>query len=313
MNLFNKPKKPQEQAIVIQQDRLHSFIESFITTLDTKDITKIQYRKGLMYFEKWIAENNIASPNRETILQYKTLLIEQQLKPLTISAYLVAIRRFFTYLESIKAYPNIARDIKGMKRPRGFFKDTLTKDQIALLLPINKRKKSVTDLRDFAVMNLILRTGLRTIEVQRADIGDIGSDSGKTILRIWRKNRDEKDDFVILTPEAYKPILDYLKARKNPDTTLPLFVSHSNNSIDSRLTTRSIRRIVDERLQALGMKTERLSAHALRHTAATLALQNGADIMQVKDLLGHASVSTTMIYTHNINRIKEGAENFIKF
>ena len=295
--------KPQE---------LHSYIAVFIRTLDAREVTKEVYRQGLQRFENWIIENKIVSPEREDILRYKDFLQADGLAPLSISAYLVALRRFFAYLEGIKAYPNIARDIKGMKRPRGFLKDTLTKTQINRLLN-GIQEKEIRALRDFAMINLMVRTGLRTVEVIRADIKDIGTESNETVLRVWGKGRDEKDDFVILTQEAYNPIMDYLKARKHPKDTEPLFVCHSNRAKDGRLTTRSIRRLVKERMLAVGISTTKLTAHSLRHTSATLALQNGADIVSVKDMLRHSNINTTMIYVHNINRIEKGAEKFVSF
>lgn len=307
--LLVEVKKDREVA---KPQALHSYIGTFIQTLDAREITKQVYYKGLQRFENWIMENNIVSPQREDILRYKDFLQTDGLAPLSISAYLVALRRFFSYLEGIKAYPNIARDIKGMKRPRGFLKDTLTKTQIKRLLN-GISEKEIADLRDFAIINLMLRTGLRTIEVVRADIKDIGTESNETVLRVWGKGRDEKDEFVILTAEAYNPIMDYLKARKNPKDTEPLFVSHSNRARSGRLTTRSIRRLVKTRMFTVGLKTAKLTAHSLRHTTATLALQNGADIVSVKDMLRHSNINTTMIYVHNINRIEKGAEKFVSF
>ncbi len=297
---------------VAQRQGLRVFIDTFIKSLDARDITKQVYRKGLQRFESWIMQNQIISPQRGDILRYKEFLQSDGLAPLSISVYLVSLRRFFTYLEGIKAYPNVARDIKGMKRPRGFLKDTLTKTQIKRLLE-GVQRDSVVALRDYAMINLMLRTGLRTIEVIRADIKDIGTESGETVLRVWGKGRDEKDDFVILTADAYNPLMDYLKARRHPKDDEPLFVSHSNRARNGRLTTKSIRRLVQERLEAVGLKTSKLTAHSLRHTAATLALQNGADIVSVKDMLRHSNINTTMIYAHNINRIEKGAEKYVSF
>lgn len=301
--------KPDSQ---LQQLSLHSFVDDFIQSLDSSKSTKRTYKQALERFELWIAENNITSPQRGDILRYKDGLKADGLASLTVSAYLVAVRRFFAYLEGIKAYPNIAKDIKGMKRPKGFLKDTLTKTQVKRLLR-TIQENGITSLRDFAIINLMLRTGIRTIEVVRADIGDLGTESGENVLRIWGKGRDEKDDFVLLTPDAYNPIMDYLKNRKQPEASKPLFVSHSNRSINNRLTTRSIRRIVKRQLRKAGLDSRKLSAHSLRHTAATIALQNGADIVSIKDMLRHTNISTTMVYAHNVNRIEKGAEKFVSF
>lgn len=304
--------EPKADREVQKPQALHTYVDMFVRALDAREVTKDVYRKGLYRFENWVSSNNVVSPQREDVLRYKEFLQSDGLAPLSVSAYLVSLRRFFAYLEGIKAYPNIARDVKGMKRPRGFLKDALTKTQIKRVLT-HITDKSITDLRDYAIINLMLRTGLRTIEVVRADMKDIGTESNEMVLRVWGKGRDEKDDFVILTPEAYNPIMDYIKARKTVVDTAPLFVSHSNRARNGRLTTRSIRRLVKERMGDVGLKTAKLTAHSLRHTSATLALQNGADIVSVKDMLRHANINTTMIYVHNMNRIEKGAEKYVSF
>lgn len=301
---------------------LQQAVNKFILSLDTKEQTRDTYRKALKVFNEWIIEKGYTNPAREQILEYKDFLqnrtvvnTEGELKtlsPLTVTAYLTALRRFFAYLESEKIYPNIAKDIKGLKRPKGFLKDTLTKDEVKRLLE-GIQESGLNALRDYAMINLMIRTGLRTIEITRALIGDIGREGGETILRVWGKGRDSKDDFVILTEDAYKPILDYLQARGESKTADPLFISHSNRNKAQNLTTRSIRRVIEDRLKAVGLKTSKVTAHSLRHTAGTIALMNGADLISVKEMLRHSNINTTLIYTHNLNRLEKGAEKFITF
>lgn len=312
----------QPVKVIDFKNTLSQAVEKFLLSIDTKPQTKDSYRKSLKVFLLWITERNYQKPTRENILEYKQYLQSKttlsntgaftRLSSLTITAYLTALRRFFAFLEAEKIYPNIARDIKGLKRPKGFLKDTLTKEEVKRLLEgINGN--DLTSLRDYAMINLMLRTGLRTIEVIRAEIGDIGRENGEVVLRVWGKGRDSKDDFVILTGEAYTPILNYLVVRGQTKATEPLFLSHSNRNIAEPLTTRSLRRIIGQRLNAVGLKTDKVTAHSLRHTAGTIALMNGADLVSVKEMLRHSDINTTLIYTHNINRISNGAEKFITF
>ena len=116
----------------------------------------------------------------------------------------------------------------------------------------------------------MLRTGLRTIEIIRADIEDIRQQSGEAILWIHGKGRDSKNEFVLLTHEALKPIYEYLQARGRVKEPGPLFVSLSDRNRNKRLTTRSIRRIVKEHLRDICLDSDRLTAHSLRHTFATV-------------------------------------------
>ena len=83
---------------------------------------------------------------------------------------------------------------------------------------ITYREKS---LRDFAIVNLLLRTGLRTIEAVRADVGDITFKANRRILRVWGKGHDTKDDFVVLTDKTYLPIKNYLATRKGAKANEP--------------------------------------------------------------------------------------------
>lgn len=302
----------KEQKLITAKDKLNFLLLRFLNDLDVSNLTKNCYRKGLKRFLDYLEEKEIANPSREHILTFKRELGES-LKSSTVNLYLSAIRRFFSWLEGNKIYPDIAKGVKGFKRPRGYLRNELKAIQVRRLLN-GIDKSNIVGLRDYALINLMARTGLRSIEIVRANAGDIQSKAGEMILRVKGKGRDEKDDFVLLTDESYNPLLDYLKARGKVDQSEPLFIAHSNNhNGDKRLTTRSIRGIVAERLENAGLKTNKITCHSLRHTAGSLAIEGGANIIQVKEMLRHSNINTTMIYIHNRNRIKFGAEKFIKF
>jgi integrase len=88
----------------------------------------------------------------------------------------------------------------------------------------------------------------------------------------------------------------------------PLFASLSNRNGGGRLTTRTLRRIIKARLRAIGIDSDRLTAHSVRHTCITLALQAGATVQEAQALARHANINTTLIYAHNIDRIKQAPE-----
>jgi len=293
------------------RDLLAGTVEKFLASIDVKDKSKDAYRKALRVFQAWIIDKGYSNLERVHILEYKAHLAAR-LSSLSVSAYMTALRQFFAFLEAEMIFPNIAKDIKGMKRPKGFLKDPLTQDEAKRLLD-GIKTDDLNGLRDYALVSLMLHTGMRTIEVSRALIGDIRRMNGDTILQVQGKGRDSKDDFVILTEQAYKPILDYLSARKATNLKDPLFASHSNRNKTATLTVRSISRLVAARLKTVGLKTPKITAHSLRHSFATIALMNGADILSIKESLRHANINTTLIYTHNLNRLKNGAEKFVKF
>lgn len=128
---------------------------------------------------------------------------------------------------------------------------------------------------------------------------------------IQGKGRDTKDEFVLLTHESLAPIHDYLQARGRAEDKHPLFTSLSDRNRNQRLTTRTIREIVKHNLKGIGLDSERLTAHSLRHTAITLSLMGGATIQEAQALGRHSNINTTLIYAHNINRIAQAPERKI--
>jgi len=301
----------RETNSIVKSKSIYALIEDFIRSQDVKTSSKETYRKSLKQFLLYSTERNLQDPTREDILNYKTYLLnDKKLSPTTVTSYLVAVRKFFEWGESEKLYPNIAKSIKGAKRPKGFRKDVLTVAQIKDVLS-NIDRSDLEGKRDYALINLLVRTGLRTIEIQRALIEDLRQEGGEAVLFIQGKGRDLKDDFVLLTNETLKPIREYLKERGKVGEKDPLFSSHSNKNKGKGLTTRSIRRIVKERLTEIGIDDRRLSAHSLRHTAITLSLLGGATLQEAQTLARHSDINTTLIYAQNISRVNNAPERKI--
>jgi site-specific recombinase XerD len=288
-------------------------IDRWLASLDAKATTIDTYRKAIKAFLSWTAEHAITRPRREDILAYKRELESEGKSTYTIGSYLTAVRRFFSYLEAENLYPDIAKNVRGPKRPRGYAKEALTREQARRLVDSIETSEDVVGLRDLALVNLLIRTGIREIEATRADVGDIGREAGVLVLRVHGKGRDSKDDFVLMTADTYSPLADFLAARGKVSNDEPLFPSYSNRNRNGRLTTRAVRGIVENRLMRAGLKEERVSCHSLRHTCAMLALLGGADVVSVKEMLRHENINTTMVYVHSLNRVQDGAEKYVEF
>lgn len=286
-----------------------SITEMFLKSLDVKPKTKECYGKALKNFFGWLAHAGRKGSTREDILAYKGYLMENY-KAATVSSYITALRSFYGYLEAMGVCPNITTGIKGARGSKGHNKDILTKEQAKALLS-GMDQDTAKGKRDFALMNLLLRTGLRTVEAERANFEDIRQDSEQTLLYVHGKGRDNKDEFIILTPSTLNPLLEYIRATGGRKPHQPIFLNHSNRGHGNRLTTRSIRRIVKENLKAAGLESERLTAHSLRHTAITFALLSGASLQEVQQLARHSNINTTLIYAHNIQRLRNAAERKI--
>jgi integrase/recombinase XerC/integrase/recombinase XerD len=170
----------RQEAPVSLSENLQSLIDGFLLSQDIKQTSKKTYEKGFKRFKAWIIEKRIARarPTREDILAFKGYLEAQGLSSFTLSTYLVAVRKFFEWAEGMKYYPNIARGVKGAKKAKGFKKDPLTVDQVKDLLK-NIDRSTLQGKRDHTLLTLLIRTGLRTVEVIRAEVGDIRQEGGE--------------------------------------------------------------------------------------------------------------------------------------
>jgi integrase/recombinase XerC/integrase/recombinase XerD len=298
---------------IVSTDTPEDKIAGFLDSLDVAEKSRATYTRSLRQFILWLYESgrHTLELQREDILAYKEYLTGSK-SAYTVTLYLTSVRKLYQWLESNRAYPDITRGIKGAKKPKGFRKDTLSQEQLRETLGSIERQ-SLEGQRDYAIFNLMARTGLRDIEVSRALVEDIRMEQGQEVLWIQGKGRDSKDDFVILTPEALKPIKDYLKARGKVKKDEPLFSSDSDRNRGEALSTRSISRIIKNSMRAVGLDDSRLTAHSLRHTAISLSILGGASLQQAQAMARHTDSKTTLIYVHNLERISSGAEKCIQF
>jgi integrase/recombinase XerD len=306
----------QSQEIIVRQPILEDLAQAFLQDQDIAGSSRSTYSRSLQKFISWLHETGRAERmntlQREDILAYKDYLLSQKRSSYTVTLYITSVRKLYQWLESKKIYPDITRGVKGSKKPKGFRKDSLTPDQLREALRRIDRK-SQEGLRDYALFNLMARTGLRDIEVSRAQVGDIRQESSQAVLWIQGKGKDTKDDFVLLTKDAMRPLKLYLKTRGKLTEEAPLFSSHSDRNSGGSLTTRSISRIVKTALINAGMDDKRLTAHSLRHTAITLSIVGGASLQQAQAMARHSDPRTTLVYFHNLDRISAGAEKCIDF
>ena len=285
-------------------------LDDFKNNLDAKPKTKETYIKGVKAFIKWCDENNVTEVTHAILIQFKEDLMANNKSASTISMYMTALKKLYKYLET-KGFKNIASDLKGAKQKRNYSKDPLTLDQAKdLLNSIDRTTNEVK--RNYALIHLLITTGLRTIEIERANVEDIRNIGNNSVLYIMGKGRDSKDEYVKLTYETLKAINDYLLTRKIKDNKEPLFTSLSDRTNGQRLKTRSIRDIVKKAFRNIGLNSDKITTHSLRHTAITLSLLGGTPLQEVQQMARHSNINTTMIYAHNLKRIESNAENNIQ-
>jgi len=303
-------KKAQDVTIV-NTKRIDELVDNFIEAQDVKQSSKLLYRRTLKQYFNWVESKSylLSEIARPQLLEYKEELLNSNLSSLTVGSYITSVRRFYEWTEANKYYPNVAKGIKSPKRKQQFKKQPLLPAQATALLNYYQDKA----LRDYAIINLLLRTGLRTVEVIRASVEDIVFKGSQRVLLIKGKGRDEKDNFVLLTDKTYQPIAEYLTTR-TATASAPLFTSTSNNSKGDRLTTRTISYIAKEGLKAIGLDERSFTAHSLRHTGATTILRATGDLEQTRLFCRHTNPATTLIYTATLNeerRLQNSGEDVI--
>jgi integrase/recombinase XerC/integrase/recombinase XerD len=304
-------KQAQDVATVSPQ-RIEELVDRFIEAQDVKQSSKLLYRRTLKQYFNWVESKSylLSEIARPQLLQYKEELLLSNMSSLTVGSYITSVRRFYEWTEANKFYPNVAKGIKTPKRKQQFKKQPLLPAQATELLNYYQDKA----LRDYAIVNLLLRTGLRTIEVIRANVEDITFKGSQRVLLVQGKGRDERDNFVILTDKAYQPIAEYLATRGKVTSSEPLFTSTSNNSKGERLSTRSISYIAKEGLKAIGLDERSFTAHSLRHTTAVNILRAGGSLETAQFTLRHSNPATTQIYTATLNeerRLQNSGEALI--
>jgi site-specific recombinase XerD len=220
------------------------------------------------------------------------------------------LRRFFLHLKRNKSYSarSLHRKICSLKSFYKFLKkegyivnnpaDNIESPKIPKSLPKTitieetfKLLSSPTKLRDRVVLFLLYGTGLRVSELSNLDVDQVDLDNRAIHIVGGKGNKDR----IIPLPDLIIPILrEYISSRKINLKSSALILNRSGQ----RLTTRSIQRIVKKYKEKSGLSEKKLTPHTLRHAFATHLLSNAVDIRVIQELLGHASLSTTQLYTH---------------
>lgn len=259
--------------------------------------TVAAYRRDLDQFERftghWLGAEDWEweTVDRLAIRAWLGELDSRGQAPATIARKLSTIRVFFGFLHRTGQLADNPARLIGARAPRRKLPAFLSRDQVDELFETMPTDQP-TSLRDRAILELFYSSGLRLAELHGLDIANVDLEAGT--VRVVGKGRKER-----ITPvgrRAAAAILRYLEADRIAGTEHPgqcLFTSRTG----SRLSRRQIQRIVGRWLAA-ATGGEAMSPHALRHTFATHLLDEGADLLVVKELLGHSSLSTTRIYTH---------------
>ncbi len=285
-------------------DTIASFLEHLHKEKGYSGHTLDAYKRDLRRFVSFLQTVNVPDSlekgmEKRVVRAFIMSLAEQKLKPRSIARALAAIKSFSKFcLKRRLLSVNPARTMTAprLDKPLPAF---LTEKQAAeLSRPAagaavrHTSRNASKSLRNEAIVELFYGSGIRLAELHGLNAGSV--DSRALTVRVMGKGKKER--IVPMTSQAGSLIRDYTRRRKGasaPDDGAPLFA----NSKGRRLSRRHIERIVEGAV-AMVSQQKKKSPHVLRHSFATHLLDNGADIRAVKELLGHASLSTTQIYTH---------------
>lgn len=284
-------------------------LDRFIRYLDVTPKSVATYSRSLRQFMGYLAENGITEPTREDVITWRETLKETH-KPTTVQTYIVSVRLFFKWTEQEGLYPDITSHLKGAKISRNHKRDYLTSSQLKRVLAGIDRSTE-EGRRNYAICLLMIVGGLRTIEVTRARVEDLRPLGNGTILNVQGKGREERSDYTNIPNEVETAIRISLADRKDATGDKPLFISLSNNSKGKPLTTRSVSAIIKTALVNAGFNSDKWTGHSLRHSAITLAINEGNSLQDVRQFARHTDVSTTMIYFHEQERINNKCESTI--
>ncbi len=283
-------------------------LEKFLTYLRVeKNYSKhtlTGYMHDLREFYRFLDGRTPETTDKDVLRKYLASLQAQGLMKKSVARRMASLRTFFRYLVregTITTNPTMAiRNPKIEKR----LPIVLDESEVALLL--DSPETDLSGRRDKAMLETIYSTGMRVSELVQLNLESVDFIGG--VCRVLGKGGKER--LCPIGDKALRSLRDYLDMRekKTKKNDRVLFMNHSRNQSGSRLTDRSVRRILNKYIEKTSMK-QRISPHVLRHSFATHLLNRGADLRSVQELLGHENLSTTQIYTHvSTQRLKEAYE-----
>lgn len=283
------------------KEEINSFLNYLTVEKGFSDNTVAAYRNdlsGLASFAEEAASKQGLVPSwnsfgRQDILSYLLYLNERSYVPTTRARKVAAARSFFKFLVAegiIKENPtqNVKSPIVGRSLPK-----PISVSQVRALLEQPTKRSTPDAKRDAAMLQLLYAGGMRVSELVSLNLKDVNTEVGD--VRCLGKGHKER--LIPIHRQAASAIEEYVKEARphlvRNDQEKALFV----NRRGERLTRQGFWQILKEYAKAAGLESS-VTPHTLRHSFATHMLSGGADLRAVQELLGHANISTTQVYTH---------------
>ena len=277
----------------------------YLEEQDRSPVTIKGYLTDLEKFARWFEQTNGESltPHNLTaadLRKYRQFLLTvQKAKPATINRRLAAVRAYAAWAHDTGVIPaNPVSNIRGEKRsrpyPRWLSKQEdfrLQRELDRLLLAATTEQRRLRAVRDRSIVTLMLHTGLRVSEVCALNLDDISLTERKGTLHV-RRGKGMKERSIPLNKTARRALLDWLRQR--PETANEAVFTTLRGAEKHRIQPRSIQKTLEDVARRSGIA---VTPHVLRHTFAKRLVDAGVGLEKVAELLGHASIETTRIYT----------------
>ncbi len=296
--IMSKEKNETVSPSDVNQGLIHQFIHYLSAEKNASPHTCRNYLRDLEQFENFLKISGlclslsgkvaIENADRIAIRKYLSFLHRKNRKS-SIARKLSTLRSFFKYL--IKEGTVSSNPAKAVSTPKveKLLPTALTVDEAFRLMDSPAEESNTGLLRDRALLELLYSSGIRVGELVGLNLNRIDLDLG--IVKVMGKGRKER--IVPVGAKAIEALKAYIEERGSSMPETPLFV----NLKGGRLTARSVGRLVKKYTARSGI-FRKVSPHTLRHTFATHLLDAGADLREIQEMLGHASLSTTQRYTH---------------
>ncbi len=262
------------------------------------------YRRDLEQFIVYCEKNKLTSLkdiSEKNIRRFMVYLSSRQLSPTSVSRKLSALRKYFDYLQ--RAEIVVKNPLKNLSNPKRnkMLPTTISVDSFKQIL--QKIEKSSDDYREETklIFQLLYGEAIRVSELCDLKVKDI--DFANKSLKVFGKGAKHRN--IPLGSVVIKSLKNYLSGRAELSSESPLITTKSGNKIYPRMVQRLVKKYI-----AMVTDVEKKSPHVLRHSAATHLLDDGADLLSVKEILGHENLSTTQIYTHiSVEHLKKVYKN----
>ena len=286
-----------ENGLILTENTFRKVEETFFDYLDINELTYKTYKFGIDSFINYLKDNGIEHPTRIDFKNYRDY-IRTTNKANTVNSYMTAVRALFKYLETNDLYPNITKDVKSLKTSKAPRTQTLNQEQCKDIY------SGLVDLREKCLFSLAVSTGLRANEIATSKIENIKVYNNQIVLFVKCKKRDDESEYVKLSDRVYQDIMNYIGSRTQGN----IFVSTSHNNTGGGVTATSIRNIIKSIFKRNGIDQDWFSCHSLRKTMATISYSNGANIVDIQQVLHHSSIATTRRYISQITRDNNNTE-----